>query len=92
MFLYNFQNRKRCVNFISLNVLDIEKEFEENERRLIELSTELVKLNCEMKIHLDVIEEKSNYYRTCESGGTWEPTTSCVCTSGQFEPTCTATR
>ncbi len=34
--------------------LDIEKEFEENERRLMELSSELVTLNCEMQVHLQV--------------------------------------
>ena len=33
---------------------DIEKEFEENERRLMELSSELVALNCEMQVHLQV--------------------------------------
>ena len=33
---------------------DIEKEFEDNERRLMELSSELVGLNCEMQVHLQV--------------------------------------
>ena len=54
----------------------------------MKLSQDLVKLNCEMKIHLDIIEEKSNYYRTCATGGTWEPTKSCECIDGNLEPTC----
>ena len=52
------------------------------------LSQELVKLNCEMKIHLNVIEEKSNYYRTCATGGTWTPQETCTCIDGNLEPNC----
>ena len=34
----------------------MEKEYEENERQLKNLSAELEKLNCEMQIHLDIIQ------------------------------------
>ena len=66
----------------------MEKEYEETERRLMELSSELVSLNCEMMIHLQVIEDKSNYYRTCASGSEWQPTASCQCLPGTPEPQC----
>ena len=66
----------------------MEKEYEETERRLMELSSELVSLNCEMMIHLRVIEDKSNYYRTCASGTEWQSTSSCQCVQGQPEPQC----
>jgi coxsackievirus/adenovirus receptor len=72
------------------NLKDIESEFESNERKLMSLSQELVKLNCEMKIHLKVIDEKSNYYRTCATGGTWEPQETCSCIDGNLEPSCTS--
>ena len=67
---------------------DVEKEYEETERRLMELSSELVSLNCEMLIHLGVIEDKSNYYRTCASGSEWQATDSCQCLPGTPEPKC----
>merc|ERR1712029_1160277 len=67
----------------------IEKEFEDNEKRLIDLSSELVSLNCEMQIHLEVIMDKSNFYRTCSpSMGTWQPKKSCTCSAGNPEPEC----
>merc|ERR1712088_834803 len=74
------------------NLKDIESEFESNERKLMSLSQELVKLNCEMKVHLRVIEEKSNYYRTCASGGTWEPAEACTCIDGDHDPDCKPTQ
>ena len=33
---------------------DVEKEYEETESRLMDLSTELVSLNCDMMIHMQV--------------------------------------
>lgn len=75
-----------------LIVADIEKQFEDNERRLMELSSELVTLNCEMKIHLDVVEDKSNFYRTCSPPSAWSPRSVCQCTPGSPEPSCTARR
>ena len=68
---------------------DIESEFESNERKLMALSQELVTLNCEMQIHLRVIEEKSNYYRECASGESWQPNEVCECVSGDHAPKCT---
>merc|ERR1719394_1471064 len=44
---------------------DVESEFEDNEHKLNELSAQLVGLNCNMLIHLQVIEAKANYHRTC---------------------------
>ena len=44
----------RNVIIACLTFADIEKEFEDNERRLMELSSELVGLNCEMQVHLQV--------------------------------------
>ncbi len=66
----------------------MEKEYEETERRLMELSSQLVSLNCEMMIHLQVIEDKSNYYRTCSPPGEWAPTTTCQCMPGSPDPSC----
>lgn len=66
-------------------------EFEENERKLTELSSQLISLSCQMMIHLQVIEEKSNFYRSC-TGGTWSPSEICTCTPGAMEPTCTSKR
>lgn len=74
------------------NIYDVEKEYEETERRLMELSSELVSLNCEMMIHLQVIEDKSNYYRTCASGSEWQPTAACQCLPGTPEPQCVSRR
>ncbi len=38
---------------------EVEKEYEETERRLMQLSEELVSLNCEMMIHLQVTSQKN---------------------------------
>ena len=72
----------------SLFFSDVEKEFEETERRLTELSAELVSLNCQMMIHLQAIEDKSNFYRTCSPPGSWVPSANCQCLPDQMEPTC----
>ena len=56
----------------------------------MDLSSELVSLNCEMKMHLEVIMDKSNFYRTCSpSMGTWQPKRTCSCSPGTPEPVCT---
>ncbi len=75
---------------MTLTFSDVEIEFEDNERRLMELSSQLVSLNCEMMIHLQVIEEKSNFYRSCTPPVTWSQTTKCECSAGSMEPTCTS--
>jgi len=72
------------LNFLS----DVEYEFEQNEQKLNELSKQLMVLNCNMQIHLQVIEAKANYHRTCTPPGTWEPTDECECPLGAMEPVC----
>ena len=72
--------------------LDVEKELEETERRLMELSSDLVALNCEMQIHLQVIEDKSNFFRACAPPATWTPSSTCQCLPGAKEPSCNSRR
>ena len=71
---------------------DVESEFEDNERRLEELSRQLLSLNCEMKLHLGVIEQLSNFYQTCTPPDEWNPTESCVCNPGDNDPSCISRR
>lgn len=88
----DLQRRANALSNSATNKLDhlrdIENEFMSNERKLMKLSQDLVQLNCEMKIHLEVLDEKTNYHRTCMTGGTWEPSKSCSCTDGNLEPDC----
>ena len=70
-------------------ILDVESEFEDNERKLNDLSAQLVGLNCNMLIHLQVIEDKANYHRTCTPPGTFESEQECTCPPGAMEPECT---
>ena len=47
------------------NLLDMEKEYEENQRQLDSLSSQLTQLNCKMQIHLMVksyYHKERNYY------------------------------
>ena len=74
--------------YFLLYILDVEYEFEQNEQKLNELSKQLMVLNCNMQIHLQVIEAKANYHRTCTPPGTWEPTDECECPLGAMEPVC----
>merc|ERR1719461_1736241 len=84
--LANFATNKISV------IRDIEKEYEDNESELNKLSNQLISLNCEMMIHLQVIEEKSNFYRTCTPPATWSPSSTCTCDPGSMEPTCQSKR
>lgn len=70
------------------NLFDMEKEYEENERQLKELSDQLLMLNCQMEVHLKVIQDKSDYYRNCQSPGSWTPKQNCCCKAGQPDPKC----
>ena len=70
---------------------DVETELEENETKLTKLQAELVQLSCEMLIHLRVIEDKSNFYRTCNPPDTWTSSETCTCDQGAMEPTCVQT-
>ena len=74
--------------YFLLYILDVEYEFEQNEQKLNELSKQLMVLSCNMQIHLQVIEAKANYHRTCTPPGTWEPTDECECPLGAEEPVC----
>jgi len=67
---------------------EVESQFEENERNLEKLQKELVSLACEMIIHLQVIESKSNFYRVCNPPTTWTAEETCRCEEGNMEPTC----
>jgi len=71
------------------NLYEMEKEYEVNEMQLKELSDQLLMLNCEMEVHLKVIQDKSDYYRTCQSPGSWIAKEKCNCIAGQPEPVCT---
>jgi len=72
------------------DLLDMEKQYEDNQKELEELSETLTQMNCQMQIHLKVIQAKSNFYTTCQPPRTWEPMEECVCSSGtgQTEPEC----
>ena len=84
--------KKQMNIFIDIKTIsDVESEFEDNERKLNELSAQLVGLNCNMLIHLQVIEAKANYHRTCTPPGTYEPEQDCTCPPGAMEPVCTPT-
>jgi len=65
---------------------DVEYEFEENERKLNELSAQLMSLNCNMQLHLEAIESKANFHRTC-TDGMWTPERKGTCRPGEMEPT-----
>ena len=45
-----------------------------------------------MNIHLQVIEDKSNFYSTCSPPDTWEGTTTCQCLPNASEPSCNSRR
>jgi len=70
---------------------DMEAEYEENQRQLDALSSQLTELNCKMQTHLLVIQDKSNFYRTCSSQSTWVPQQFCQCPTGASDPVCTNT-
>ncbi|XP_035224803.1 laminin subunit beta-1-like isoform X2 [Stegodyphus dumicola] len=48
-------------------LIDMEDEFDDNERRLKDFSKELDELNMEMEGHLVVIEDRSAFYRDCQT-------------------------
>jgi len=67
---------------------DMEKQYEENQKDLEQLSETLKMMNCQMQIHLKVIQDKSNFYTTCQSPNRWSPAEECLCSPGQTEPEC----
>merc|ERR1711997_457933 len=70
------------------DLLDMEKQYEDNQKELEELSETLTQMNCQMQIHLKVIQSKSNFYTACNPPGTWEPAEDCTCKTGETEPEC----
>merc|ERR1719507_124744 len=70
------------------DLLDMEKQYEKNQKELEELSETLTQMNCQMQIHLKVIQSKSNFYTTCQPPRTFEPLENCACSSGMTEPEC----
>jgi chromosome segregation ATPase len=70
------------------DLLDMEKQYEDNQKELEELSETLTQMNCQMQIHLKVIQSKSNFYTACNPPGTWEPAEDCACKTGETEPEC----
>merc|ERR1711902_139000 len=70
------------------DLLDMEKQYEKNQKELEELSETLQTMNCQMQIHLKTIQAKSNFYTTCQPPRTFEPLEDCNCSSGMTEPEC----
>lgn len=70
------------------DLLDMEKQYEDNQKELEQLSETLTKMNCQMQIHLKVIQDKSNFYTACQPPSTWEPLEDCNCDAGLTEPEC----
>jgi len=66
----------------------MEKQYEENQKELEQLSENLQMMNCKMQMHLKTIQDKSNFYATCQPPRTWVPAEVCSCSPGMTEPTC----
>jgi len=70
------------------NLLDMEKQYEDNQKELEELSDILIHMNCQMQIHLKVIQSKSAWYTSCTPPNTWRHEEDCSCPPGKQEPEC----
>lgn len=70
------------------DLLDMEKQYEKNQKELEELSETLTGMNCQMQIYLKTIQAKSNFYTTCQPPRTFEPFEDCQCEPGVTEPVC----
>merc|ERR1712242_411982 len=70
------------------DLLDMEKQYEKNQKELEELAETLQTMNCQMQIYLKTIQAKSNFYTTCQPPRTFEPLENCTCSSGLTEPEC----
>merc|ERR1719310_241793 len=71
------------------DLLDMEKQYEENQRELEELSETLQTMNCQMLVHLKTIQAKSNFYTTCQPPRVFQPSEKCDCSGSRTEPVCT---
>merc|ERR1712051_441250 len=69
-------------------LLDMEKQYEENQKELDALSKSLTTMNCEMQIHLKVIQSKSAWYTGCMTPSRWSNEEECTCPNGDTEPQC----
>merc|ERR1712038_522168 len=72
------------------DLLDMEKQYEENQRELEELSETLQTMNCQMLVHLKTIQAKSNFYTPCQPPRVFQPVEECDCSGGRTEPDCMA--
>merc|ERR1719507_587916 len=70
------------------DLLDMEKQYEENQKELQTLETDLTSMNCQMQIHLKVIQSKSAWYTGCMTPSRWSSEEECSCDSGTDEPQC----
>jgi len=69
---------------------DMEKQYEDNQKELETLSSTLTEMNCQMQIHLKVIQSKSAWYASCTAPDNWRHDEECSCPAGQTEPECMA--
>merc|ERR1712198_172355 len=70
------------------DLLDMERQYEKNQKEMETLSETLQEMNCQMQIYLKTIQAKSNFYTTCQPPRTFEPLENCNCSSGLSEPEC----
>merc|ERR1711870_77039 len=70
------------------DLLDMEKQYEENQKELELLSESLTNMNCQMQIHLKVIQSKSAWYTGCMTPSKWSSEEDCTCPNGETEPQC----
>merc|ERR1719336_1610233 len=69
-------------------LLDMEKQYEENQKELEDLSETLTMMECQMHIHLKVIQDKSAWYTGCMTPSMWSSEEDCTCPNGETEPQC----
>jgi len=71
------------------DLLYMEKQYEDNQKELETLSSTLTKMNCNMQLHLKVIQSKSAWYTGCTPPTTWIHEENCNCDQpDQPDPIC----
>jgi len=70
------------------NLLEMEKQYEENQKELEQLRITLTRMNCQMEIHLKVIQSKSAWYTGCTPATTWRHQENCSCPDEATSPEC----
>jgi hypothetical protein len=53
-------------NFLIFSILEMEDEYLLHERRLTDLSDQVMAMNVRMTDYLQVIGDRSEFYRTCQ--------------------------